>query len=108
MSHEYEPPATPEPKGHTESAPPTTPGTARNAGEKPPGVLGQVVTVAVAVVLGLAALAWSVGPYLAPDFFARLTEAVVSHLWLYWVGLPVFAVLVLLGGALWSALRKKK
>jgi hypothetical protein len=35
-------------------------------------------------------------------------EAVVSHLWLYWVGLGAFVVLVLLGGALWSALRSKK
>jgi hypothetical protein len=99
MSHEPEQPP---------ASPPTTPAAPPNAKEKPPGFLGQVVTVITAVGLGLAALAWSVGPYLAPEFFGRLMDAVASHLWLIWVGLAAFVVLVLLGGFCWSALRSKK
>jgi hypothetical protein len=89
-------PSSPTPDRATEPTP-TTP-----KEEEPLGVVGWIVAILALPVVVLGFLAWFIGPgYL----FKGLVAISAGRPWLFWAGLPVLALLCLLG---WLLLQAKK
>jgi hypothetical protein len=95
-------PANPLSRPSPEDRPATEPKPAAPKEEEPLGVVGWIMAILALAVVVLGFLAWFIGPvYL----FKGLVAISADRPWLFWGGLPVLALLCLLG---WLLMQVKK